>query len=123
MFYKLDENKNVVPSSMEEWASFINRDSDQNYRHVGDEVVNGKRISTVFLGLCHNYNPHSKIPIVFETMVFNPDGHDSYQTRCATWDEAVKMHETAVQWVKDGCNEIKFCFPPDAYDLIMGNKK
>ncbi len=103
MFYKLDENKNVVPSSMEEWSNFIEGHFPTNYLHVGDDVIDGKRISTVFIGLCHSYNLDSNIPIVFETMVFDKNDHGIHQTRYCTWQEAEEGHQKAIEWVKNGC--------------------
>lgn len=105
MYYKLDENKNVVPSSLEEWAKFIEGKFPTNYRHVGDEFINGKRISTVFLGLCHNWNPSSSIPIVFETMIFDGDESLNYQERYSTWQQAEEGHQRAVEWVNNGCKD------------------
>ena len=103
MYYKLDENKNVVSSSLEEWANFIEGKFPTNYRHVGYEIINGKRISTVFIGLCHNFNILSNTPIVFETMIFDGDNSLDYQERYSTWKEAEEGHKKAVKWVKYGC--------------------
>jgi hypothetical protein len=105
MFYKLDKNKNVVPSSMEEWATFIEGTFPANYKHVGDDIVNGHRVSTVFLGLCQNFDFRDKTPIVFETMVFQNDRSDIYQERYATWKQAEEGHQRAIEWVKNGCKE------------------
>jgi len=103
MYYKLDENKNVVKSSLEEWSNFIEGRLPTNYKHVGDDIVNGHRVSTVFLGLCHN--PRGGVPIVFETMVFQNDRSDIYQERYATYKEAEDGHQRAIEWVKNGCKE------------------
>lgn len=54
MYYKLDENKKVFPSSMEEWAEFHERRLPTNYWDVGKDTINGKLISTVFIGLSYN---------------------------------------------------------------------
>lgn len=105
MYYKLDENKNVIPSSLEEWASFIEGDLPTNYRQAGRDVINNMTISTIFIGLCHNYNPRSKIPIVFETMIFDIEGKDIYQERYSTWKQAEKGHQRAIQWLKEGCKD------------------
>lgn len=105
MYYKLDENKNVVPSSLKEWADFIEGRLPTNYKHVGDDTINGKRISTVFLGLCHNFNPRGGTPIVFETMVFEGDKSDIYQERYSTYKQAEDGHQRAIEWVKNGCKE------------------
>ncbi len=105
MYYKLDENKNVVPSSLEEWANFIEGRLPTNYKHVGDDKINGYRVSTVFLGLCHNFGYSDRRPIVFETMVFDGDRSDIYQERYSTWKEAEEGHQRAIEWVKKGCEE------------------
>ena len=56
-------------------------------------------VSTVFLGLDHNFSEKGP-PIVFETMVFGgPFNHTMW--RYATWDEAVKGHEQLVKMVRD----------------------
>ena len=103
MYYKLDENKNVIKSSLEEWANFIEGRLPTNYRHLGDEIVNGKRVSTIFIGLCYDFNNTGK-PRVFETMVFN-GGEGIYQDRYCTWKEAEEGHQQAIEWVKAGCIE------------------
>lgn len=105
MYYKLDENKNVLPSSLEEWSTFMEGRLPTNYRHVGDETINEYRISTIFIGLCHNFDLFSGIPIVFETMVFEGEKSDVYMERYSTWQEAEEGHKRAVEWVKNGCKE------------------
>ena len=66
-------------------------------RHVAKDTIGPAYISTVFLGLDHNFG--SGPPLLFETMVF--DGvDDSYQRRCSTWKQAKAMHAEAVAYVK-----------------------
>lgn len=105
MFYKLDENKNVVPSSMEEWATFIENKLPTNLWNVGKDTVNNYDISTVFFGLCHNFYSTSNIPLVFETMVFDKNKHGIYQSRSSTWKQAEEGHQEAIEWVKNGCKK------------------
>jgi hypothetical protein len=104
-YYKLDENKNAIPCSCREWADQLEQMSKDNNKHIADETIDGKRISTVWLGLNHNIN--DRTPHIFETMVFNGDdyGHDIYCDRYSTYQEAEEGHKKAVQWVKDGCKE------------------
>jgi hypothetical protein len=102
MYYKLDENKNVTKSSLEEWSKFRKETFPINFLHIGDDKVNGKIISAVFVGI--NFNPYIDIPIVFETMVFYK-GIDIYQERYSTYKEAEKGHQRIIQWVKNGCKE------------------
>jgi hypothetical protein len=107
MYFILDENKNVVPCKLEEWCDLIEGRSGNKI--IKQEEVNGKFVSTVFLGLDHGWgNP--KKPVVFETMVFSHPFNskkepceDIYQTRSCTYKQALKHHERAIQWVKDGC--------------------
>jgi hypothetical protein len=106
LYYKLDENKNVVPATMEEANDIlINRDK----YIVKQDSINGNFISTVFLPINHNYNPLTNYnpPIIFETMIKNKITNSwlDYQERYATWKEAEEGHEKSVQWVKDGCQE------------------
>jgi hypothetical protein len=72
--------------------------------HVGDTEINGCRVSTVWLGTDHNFWLEGP-PLVFETMVFQPRGHDIYLERYTTWEQAEEGHQRAIQWVKDGCKE------------------
>lgn len=103
LFYKLDENKNVVPATMKEANDMI---GNHDKSIVKQETINGYFISIVFLAIDHNYL-FEGAPIVFETMICDESTEiwKDYQKRYATWDEAVKGHERAVQWVKDGCKE------------------
>lgn len=64
-------------------------------------VTNTVSVSTVFLGLDHNWG--NGPPILFETMIFGGE-HDDYQTRCATLVEAKKMHTRAL-WLARGAKE------------------
>ena len=92
--YILVDRKPVACTLME-WADFFEVHAN---RVVKQDTIDGVFISTVFLGLDHGWG-QSEEPIVFETMIL--DGKfDEYQTRCATWDEAEKMHRTAVNEVK-----------------------
>jgi len=97
-YYKLDENKNPVPCSIEEYAS--DHEDFEKRKRVGREKYKGYDISTVFLGLNHDSGGESPKPIVFETMVFGDlMNDDEYQTRCCTWVEALGMHQKAKNWV------------------------
>lgn len=101
MSYILDEHYNVVvesdPLVWSKWFKNTDRRTVAKWT-----APNGLRVSTVFLGLDHNFDGDGA-PLVFETMVFPADSyHDLYVDRCSTWDEAVKMHEKAVTAVKAG---------------------
>jgi len=78
-----------------EWAKWF---------ETGDRRVAGTRIwwvevSTVFLGLDHNFGfEEGERPILFETMVFG-GLLDGEQERYATWDEALAGHQRLVREV------------------------
>jgi hypothetical protein len=102
ILFILDENKNVIPANVFEFGSFF---EDGKNRIIKQETINNKLVSTVFMGINHNFTPGGKLK-VFETMVFeNDDFKDLYQDRYSTYEEALSGHENAVQWVLNGCKE------------------
>ena len=58
-------------------------------------------ISTIFLGRDHRFGRVDKgdKPILFETMAFTPEGQ-SNPYRCATYEEAKKIHEEVCELVE-----------------------
>lgn len=80
--------------------------SDDSQRRVALSKVGPVTVSTVFLGINHQFG--SGPPILFETMAWIDMEHDmydvrykvswnDYQTRCATWAEAEVMHHKAIE--------------------------
>lgn len=65
---------------------------------VGKNVIEGDEVSTVFLGSDHSWAGGP--PQLFETMIFKPDGDSYVVGRCATYDEAEKMHANHVRDVR-----------------------
>lgn len=57
-------------------------------------------VSTVFLGLDHNFDVEDEIPVLFETMIFGGK-EDQFQSRCHTWEEAEVMHENACELARE----------------------
>lgn len=104
-WYILNENNEpVVATNIEEYRNW--RENNSEKKVVKQEEVNGRFISTVFLGLNHNFNVNGP-PMLFETMVFPKKGDwgEIYMERCHDYEEAQDMHQKAVQWVLDGENE------------------
>lgn len=66
-------------------------------RHVAKEKIGDVTVSTVFIGIDHQFGDGP--PLLFETLIFGGE-HDGWQDRCSTWDEAEKMHREAVSLVK-----------------------
>lgn len=85
--------KDCVPvpcDDRSEWGKW----SDTADRRVEQTEIDGVFISTVFLGIDHNFIGRGP-PILFETMVFG-GALDEEQRRYATWDEAVAGHAAMV---------------------------
>lgn len=109
MYYKLI-GRLVAPCSLEEWAV-----SFQQNQRVASTMIGEYHVSTVFLGLDHNFSPTGEEPTVFETMVFDEHGDMNYQTRCSTYDQAELMHEGACaevrDWIQRAQNSVRQVMP------------
>jgi hypothetical protein len=94
--YILDENKDpILENDLTKWERWM---VAEGYRRVACDKVNDVEISTVFLGLDHNYG--SGPPVLWETMVFGGE-LDQEQTRCSgTWQNAEAMHALMLDRVK-----------------------
>lgn len=88
--YILTKNKRVVPcNDLLKWAKwFETADRLVEKTAVGEGVV-----STVFLGIDHNFGGRQKL--LFETMIFGGP-LDGSQWRYKNWTEARKGHKKAV---------------------------
>lgn len=101
-FYIL-EGRKVKRATTREWALFMERRDD--VRVVARTDVGGFHISTVFIGLDHNFSPDGP-PVLWETMVFDDQNGraDFEQVRCAgSWDQAEEMHRRMVEQVEQVC--------------------
>lgn len=69
-------------------------------RHVGLDHVQGWTVSTVWLGINHNFLGIGP-PLIYETMIFPPDGYacDDYLERYATPQQAADGHQIALMWL------------------------
>lgn len=110
IYYRLNADKSVTPihgrlgddnSAALEWAREFEKFED---RIVAQDYVDGRLVSTVFLGLDHGFSD-SGPPILFETMAFSNETktfkwknyerqyHEELdQRRYCTWAEAVAGH-------------------------------
>jgi len=100
MYYKRDGTPH--PNIME-WAKEFKAIEDR--RVAKDILSDGKMVSTVFLGLNHNYG--EGLPLIFETMVFasESDGEDLDMNRYSTEEEALKGHKKMVKKWTDKLKE------------------
>jgi hypothetical protein len=89
-YYILEGRQPKLVHNFFVWARWM----DTADRRVAATTIGTLRISTVFLGLNHNFLDEGP-PVLFETMIFGFDEHDGYQTRCCTWEEAERHHALA----------------------------
>ncbi len=85
----------VPDDRLEFWAISLGKQ-----RRVARTTRDRVEVSTVFLGLDSNSLRRGP-PLLFETMIFDDarDGHRprDYQTRCATYAQALTMHSDALR--------------------------
>lgn len=95
--YILDSNRNpVAVDDAMEWAQGF-KSPDRGVAKT--QVYDGCEVSTVFLGLNHQFGEGP--PLIFETMVFGGP-FDQEQDRYSTWAEAEAGHARMV----DKCQPI-----------------
>lgn len=85
--YILDKNKEPIRcENIQQWGEWI---SKKENKRVALTKKLGITISTVFLGVDHNFVGGP--PIIFETMIFGGD-HDQEMMRYTSWEDAVSGH-------------------------------
>lgn len=91
-----------TPITLEEWiVLFEQRGKEgQDFWKVGNDKIGDVEISTVWLGLDHNFNDEGP-PLIFESMIFGGN-YDEEQHRYSTWAEAEEGHKKLVEKVKNG---------------------
>ena len=86
--YILDGKKTVKCDDIIKWAMSF----EVGDRSVAHDKKDGIRVSTVFLGIDHQFGEGE--PLLFETMIFGGD-HDECQYRYSTYEEAEAGHNKA----------------------------
>jgi len=95
MYYKLIDQQ-PVPCLLEETALMPQRD-----RQISNDYLGTVRVSTVFLAFEHGQSEGR--PILFETMVFDPDdltNLDNYMRRYTSFEAARLGHREIVALVR-----------------------
>ncbi len=92
--YMLEGHKPKKEPDVIKWAKWF----EKTNRRVKESYIGEARVSTVFLGIDHQFIKGP--PLLFETMVFG-GVLDEEQDRCSTWEEAEKMHDAMVKRVKE----------------------
>lgn len=101
-YYILDAEHQAAKVDLHVWAHWFENDANRRvaYTEINSEVT----VSTVFLGLDHNFGGGP--PVLFETMIFGGP-KDEEMWRYSTWDDAITNHEMIVKkmrsrYVKQG---------------------
>ena len=97
-----DAGNPVIEPDLMKWARWF--ESSFRKRQVGDTSLPGVRVSTVFLGIDHNFMGHGP-PILYETMVFCDDAEspwNQFQRRWTTKEAAKLGHDAIVLAIKNG---------------------
>ena len=94
--YILDGKTAIPCDDLMRWAVWFEK--SQGARRVALTDTADARVSTVFLGLDHNYS-ESGPPLLFETMVFGGP-FDQEQERYPTWEGAEEGHQRWVAKIK-----------------------
>lgn len=99
--YILKDGKPVECKDLMEWATWMETSPIAD-RVVGRDTVNDVEVSTVFMGLNHNFSFYEKgEPILYETMVFGGPLSRTRQ-RYATAEEARAGHVAMLARVLSG---------------------
>jgi hypothetical protein len=94
--YKLNEDgRPVYEPSWIKWARWYQIAN----RHVMDQRIGAARVSTVFLGIDHNFT--GATPVLWETMVFGGQLHLELDRCSGSREQAEPMHAQMVKRVLD----------------------
>lgn len=95
--YILNADHVAVPVDLLTWGRWLEENGARRIVRQ-DRFPDGVRVSTVFIGLDHNWDPAGPRHI-FETMVFG-GAHDQAQERYATWAQAEAGHAAMLARVR-----------------------
>ena len=94
-YYILNGDKTTTQVSAIDYWTWVREDKGFIARRVNETLIGDIRVSTVFLGLDHNY--FGGPPHIFETMSFGtPLGHEEHCERCSTYLQALTQHALIV---------------------------
>jgi hypothetical protein len=104
-YYVPDGAGGFRPAGLFEWAMWFDTTFEVPFRDGGqrvarDDLAGGVLVSTIFIGLDHNFLFDGP-PILFETMILNSPDLD-WQERHETLAEAEAGHARALEIAKDG---------------------
>jgi hypothetical protein len=94
--YPLYYDREGRPVSMREWADTMGTGRD---RHVALDYVGEVKVSTVWMGIDHNWSGTGP-PLIFETMIFG-GSHDEECWRYSTEAAALAGHDQALTLMRE----------------------
>lgn len=96
MFYILNDEENPIKvDDVVVWAKWF--ETAHGKRIIAQDSVGDVFVSTVFLGLDHNFG-FGGDPLLYQTMIFGGP-HDQYQSRYASRQGAIAGHAQALAMV------------------------
>jgi hypothetical protein len=98
MYYLLDDNNVPYKVTLDEYAKSDMWTTNQERKTVGRDTLGDILVSTVFLGMNHDFFSESPEPILFETMIFGGE-HDGYCVRATSWEKAEEIHKQALELI------------------------
>lgn len=93
-----DGHTPILTDDLMEWAQWF----ETAERHVNDTTIGDVRVSTVFLGLDHNFSGEGE-PVLFETMIFGGPMTEE-QMRYSTWEQAALGHAAHCDVIRAGAS-------------------
>lgn len=106
MRYILVNGVATPEKDLNKWATWL---GDINNKRIKQYLINDVRVSTVFLGINHNFGGNGD-PILFETLVFGGKYNDEMYRYC-TKEEAIKGHDKiTLKVAKSESNALDFIF-------------
>lgn len=91
--YILSGHTPILEEDVIKWAQWYKK---ANRVVKKTDLPGGVRVSTVFLGIDHNFMGGT--PLLFETMIFGGENNE-FQERYSTWEEAEEGHQQAIELV------------------------
>ncbi len=95
------KDKVAIPVNLMNWVKWF----ETADRIVAKDEFEGVVVSTVFLGIDHNWGEGD--PLLYETMVFTDIEGGGYMNRYFIWDEAVAGHNKIVDLMRRKLAESK----------------
>ena len=100
--YILDGHKPKREPNEKKWGKFY---SNRTNLRVDFTLVPHGHVSTIFLGIDHNFSGKGA-PVLFETMAFIAGDGDSVCVRTCTWEEAQAAHDEMVNYHRLGTTPV-----------------